>query len=67
MKAGDVMNVKIAVDIGWMVTITIAFILEFIETELYDDDLKRHVVQYFKFWFYGHACAFGLCHAFLSV
>lgn len=61
------MNVKIAVDIGWMVTITIALILEFIETELYDDDSKRHVVQYFKFWFYGHACAFGLCHAFLSI
>lgn len=63
------MDVKFAVDVGWMVTITIAFILEFIETKFYDykDDIKRNAIQYFKFWFYGHACAFGLCHAFLSI
>ena len=48
------MDVKFAVDVGWMVTITIAFILEFIETKFYDykDDIKRHAIQYFKFWFY---------------
>ena len=47
------MDAKFAVDVGWMVTITIAFILEFIETKFYDykDDIKRHAIQYFKFWY----------------
>ena len=69
MKAGDVMNVKNVVYIGWMITIVIAWTLHFIEikSDGAENEMKRFVATIFKFFFFGYACAFSLCYLLLSV
>ena len=69
MKAGDVMNVKNVVYIGWMITIVIAWALHFIEikSDGAENEMKRFVATIFKFFFFGYACAFSLCYLLLSL
>lgn len=63
------MNVKNVVYIGWMITIAIAYVLQFIEIKSggAENEMKRFVATIFKFFFLGHACAFSLCYLLLSV
>lgn len=63
------MNVKNVVYIGWMITIAIAYVLQFIEikSDGAENEMKRFVATIFKFLFFGHACAFSLCYLFLSL
>lgn len=67
MKAGDLMNVKNVVYIGWIITIVIAYVLQFIEikSDGTENEMKRFVATIFKFFFFGHACAFRLCYLLL--
>ena len=69
MKAGDVMNVKNVVYIGWMITIVIAYVLQFIEikSDGAENEMKRFVATIFKFFFFRYACAFSLCYLLLSL